>query len=503
MGKYLMGIDNGSTAIKVGIYDLDGNEISVGSRQCEVIMPKPGYYERSVEKVWQANAEAIREAIEKAGIDSAEIKGISLTGHGNGIIVLDENGNPLHNSIESMDTRAAGIVKKWMSDGTYDRIHPKNLQILWAAMSLCLMGYMKENHPEIYNNTKYMFACKDFVRYCLTGVANQEVSDACGGGCINTKELRVDRDMLADAGIPEVADMIPPLIGSTDIAGYVTAEAAKETGLTEGTPVIGGLYDVNSAAVATGTLDDTFLNVIVGTWCNNQYVSQTPIEAKDFFSTIAYGKKGYYLMVEGSPTSASNLEWFVQEFMDLEKKQAKAEGTSVYDVCNKAVEAVPADASEIVFLPYLYGSNALPSTRSVFLGLQGWHKRGDILRAIYEGICFSHRRHIEKIGRYTDLSGIKVVRMAGGAARSQVWMQMFADVLKLPVETTAATELGNLGAAICAGVGVGIYKDLDEGINRTVKVAKRVEPNAEAAKIYDAKYEKFNKAIEKLADFWE
>ena len=141
--------------------------------------------------------------------------------------------------------------------------------------------------------------------------------------------------MLKLGGIEEVADMLPPLVGFFEEAGKITAEVADLTGLKEDVPVYGGCYDIDSASLATGSIDETRITIIVGTWANNQYIGQTPIVAKEFFSTTIFSRPGYYLMLEGSPTSASNLEWFIGEFLqEEEKKLADSSGSSVYDLCN-------------------------------------------------------------------------------------------------------------------------------------------------------------------------
>ena len=501
MAQYLMGIDNGSTAIKAGIYDLEGHEMAVAGSVCDVIVPAPGFYERDMAGIWQANATAIRSAIEKAGIRAADIAAVSMTGHGNGLHLIDADGQPVHNAIEGMDGRAAAYVEKWMKDGTFERVHPKAMQSLWPALTACLLAWMTDNKPEALEKARWVLTITDYVRYRLTGLAHAEITTLSGGGTLNVATSAYDMEMLSEMGISGIYDKLPPVVQSTDICGRVTAQAAWETGLLEGTPVAGGMYDIDSAGIAAGMVDETIWNVIAGTWCNNQYISQKPLKNKNFFSTTVYAKPGYWLMLEGSPTSASNLEWFVREFLQTEKQQAKAAGTSVYDICNDAVRCTEADETDIVFVPFLYGSNAGRKAKAVFVGLEGWHKRAHVIRAIYEGICFSHRYHIEKI--LAVQTPPQAVRIAGGAARSDVWVQMFADVLRMPMELTAATELGTMGAAMCAGVGAGLFGSFDEAVKRMVHVTGRAEPDKAAANMYARKYDMYKKAIESLGSYWE
>ena len=206
-------------------------------------------------------------------------------------------------------------------------------------------------------------------------------------------------------------------------------------------------------------VDETQLCMIVGTWGNNQYISRTPVVHETVFMTTCYAIAGYYLMLEGSATSASNLEWFASEFFQAERDQlARTGGGSVYELCNSLVAQTRPDESGVVFLPFLYGCNVSLDGKAGFFGLDGWQTRGHVLRAIYEGIVFSHRWHMERLLQFRPPP--ERIRLSGGAARSEVWVQMFADILQTPVEVPSGTELGAFGAAIGAAVAAGCYPTL-------------------------------------------
>ena len=498
---YLLGIDNGSTVIKAGIFDFEGNEISVFGSKVEVLTPKPGFYERKIEDIWQANINAITGVLKKAGIAGKDIAAISITGHGNGLHLIDAKGTAAYPAIEGTDSRALDYVNRWLSDGTFERVLPKTMQSLWPAQPAALLAWMKDNEPHVIENTKWLFMIKDYVRYKLTGEAYAELTDISATSIFNVKDVKYDATLLAEFGIQDLMHILPPVKNSTDICGHITKEASRLTGLEEGTPVAGGLFDVDAAAISTGITDSTKLNIIAGTWCNNQYISSEPVVSKELFMTSVFCIPGYWLILEGSATSASNLEWFVTEFLTEEKKKAEQEGMSVYALCDREVANTDPEESEIVFLPFLYGSNAGQNAKSVFLGLDGQLKRGHVIRSIYEGIAFSHRSHIEKLMKHRKLP--EIARIAGGAARSEVWVQMFADILNMPIEITRGTELGTMGAALCAGVGAGIFSDFSEGVDRMVNVIGHVEPNGNLTKIYDRKYAQYQRAIAVLADFWK
>ncbi|NQT89589.1 hypothetical protein HQ560_22660 [bacterium] len=240
--------------------------------------------------------------------------------------------------------------------------------------------------------------------------------------------------------------------------------------------------------------------MIAGTWGNNQYISKTPVVSTDVFITSCYSIPGYYLMLEGSATSASNLEWFVTEFFAAEKKLAEEQGRSVYDVCNEAIAATEPEDSNIVFLPFLYGSNCGPDAKAAFIGLNGMHNRGHVLRAIYEGVVFGHKMHIDKLLKFRTMPD--TIRLTGGAARSKVWVEIFADIFQTRVETPDATEAGALGACIAAAVAVGIHPSFDAAIDAMVSFSTCQEPNPERADLYAGKYANAKKVIQALDPVW-
>jgi L-xylulokinase len=204
-------------------------------------------------------------------------------------------------------------------------------------------------------------------------------------------------------------------------------------------------------------------------------------------------------VLEGSPTSASNFEWFVTEFLPEVKAQLH-EG-SIYDWCNQIVEPTRPGDSDIVFIPYLYGSHSGKDASATFLGIKGHHTRAQLIRSIYEGIVFSHKTHINKLLKHREPP--QEIRIAGGAVNSEVWMQMFADILQIPIEITEGSELGAMGAAICAGVASGTFSSLQEGMSAMVHTQKRIEPEQDHQDAYQAKFAKFSRAIKVLEGYWE
>ena len=425
MPKYLLGTDNGCTMSKAALFTLDGKELAVASRKTETLTPKPGFLERDVPEMWTTTAEAIREVVATSAVDPADIACVACAGHGNGLYLIDADGNPVCNAIMSTDSRAREISDKWLADGLGKEVRPKTMQSIWPAQPNALLLWFKHNQPEVLDKAAWVLMAKDLIRYKLTGQVHAELTDFSGTSLLNNATCDYDDDLLAAFGIADLRPLLPPIVRAADVVGQVTAQAAVETGLKEGTPVAGGLFDIDACGLSVGLLDESQLCMIAGTWGNNQYISKTPVISQDVFMTSCYSIPGYYLMLEGSATSASNLEWFVTEFFGAERKLAEEQGGSVYDVCNELVAATEPEDANIVFLPFLYGSNVSPDAKSCLVGLNGWHTRGHVLRAIYEGVVFGHRTHVDRLLRFRSMPA--TIRLTGGAARSDEWLQIFAD----------------------------------------------------------------------------
>lgn len=499
--RYLMGIDNGGTFSKAAIFDENGRQISVASVPTMTLTPKPGYTERDMEELWQVNAKAVRQAIEKSNIDPSDIAGVSFSGHGKGLYLVGKDGKPSYHGIISTDARAWFYVKQWKEDGTAEKVYEKTFQEILACQPVSLLAWLKDHCPEVIENTAYVFAVKDYVRYRMTGEAYAEMSDFSGGNLVNLKTGDYDRELLELFGIGEVYDKLPPLKNAADICGYVTKEASELTGLLEGTPVSAGMFDVNACGIASGLSNEEEMCMIAGTWSINEFIAKQPILNGTVALNSMFCIPGYYLIEESSPTSAGNMEWFIKNLMSYEKAEAKQAGTSVYDITNQWVESIEPQENNLIFLPFLNGSNEDALAKGTFIGLTAYHNKKHMLRAVYEGIVFSHLTHVRKLLKNRETP--KSIRLAGGAANSDVWVQIFADTLQIPVDVIEDKELGAQGAAIAAGIAAGIYRDYKDGIERTVKISRTVQPRSEYREIYEKKYETYRRVIEGLSGVWE
>jgi L-xylulokinase len=302
-------------------------------------------------------------------------------------------------------------------------------------------------------------------------------------------------------GLAEAYDALPPLKQSSEIAGKVTTSAAQETGLKAGTPVVGGLFDVDASAIGAGTINVNQACLVMGSWSINEVITKDPIVDPRLFMTTLFASPGLFLTIEGSATSATNLEWFVNQCCGDERAEAKRRGISVYEVCNEEVASLPPGSTNIIFHPFLYGSNVQPTARAGFYGVAGWHTRAHLLRALYEGVVFGHLSHIEKLRAAG--AQINSARLTGGGSRSAVWSQIFADTIQVPMEISDGNELGARGVALSAGIGAGVYSDYEEAVREAVSVVRVHEPIAVNKPVYLERYMEYQRLIRVMQEPWE
>ena len=498
MSTYFMGVDNGGSMVKAVIFDEFGGEVASSSVRLAMLTPQAGFTERDMDELWRLNCQVIREALRQAG--DVKISGVACSGHGKGLYLWGKDDRPCGNGIVSTDSRASAYPARWAADGTAERVFAKTCQSILACQPVSLLCWLKDQRPELMHHIKWIFAVKDFIRFKLTGEAFAELTDTSGSNLLNVRDGCFDRELLGEFGLAELYDALPPLKRSTDFCGAVSARAASETGLKEGTPLAGGMFDIDACAIAMNIVNEDHVCVIAGTWGINEYIAKAPVLDKTVMMNSLYCLPGYYLIEECSPTSASNFAWFVDMFLSDEKRAAEALGVNVFDHCCALAESVAPDDSAIVFLPYLFGSNYDPQAKACLVGVDSHHSRAQIIRAVLEGIVFCHRVHLEKL--LAHRARTDAVRLAGGAANSLFWAQMFADVFKLPVDIVATRELGALGCAMAAAVAAGVYRDLPEAAAHMARIERRIAPDLARAAIYERKFARYRQVAAALAPLW-
>ncbi len=491
--KLLLGLDAGNTVIKAVLFDSSGRQLATSKRDGASSTPAPGHVERDLNELWRNATTVIRECIEMAGASASDIAAIGCAGHGNGLYLIDSAGDPLL-GIQSLDSRAAPLADELSANGNGAKLHALSLQAPWPSQTPTLLAWVRRHAPDIYARTATAFYCKDFVTFRLTGRRVSDISDMSGAGFVRLPDCTYDDELLAGYGLDDARPKLPDLVEPTEIVGRVAAGAAAATGLAEGTPVIGGFFDVIASALGSGVADRGQASIIVGTWSINQVIAADIARDQSIFMTSIFGP-GRVMAIESSATSAANLEWYVRELIER--------GHHVDDpfgIANRLAASVTPASDDPYYHPYLYGSRLGAERRAGFYGIAGWHGEGHMLRALFEGVAFEHRRHIDVL----RAAGIRFdsAILSGGGARSPIWPQMFADILGMPISIASCAETGALGAAIGAGVGAGLFADLEAGVRAMAKPGASFTANADLSDHYAARYRTFGRIAEAMEPIW-
>jgi len=491
---YLLGIDVGSTSMKALVYDLDGNVISQGSRPTESIANDPDHPNWQVylpEHIWDGISSAIREAVSQIGSKN-RIKAGAVTGLGADAVPLDEHGEPVYPFINWICTRTAPQFERWLENVGLERTFQITgwQPFIWSTVLRFI--WLKENEPEIARRIHKWLIVEDFVNFKLTGNYSTDYTDASPTLLFDQHSLTWSDEMLKFAGLEK--DLLPKPQPSGSFIGEVTTEAAEKTGLSPGTPIYQGGHDYLVGALAAGAISSgTFLDV-TGTWelvITPTADPQWKSEIRQLGLTVeAHSAPGMYCIWAGG-TAASMLEWYKDQIGTEAQRLAETGQGNVWSNLMDEARSAPPGANGIFFLPHFNGTSCPtldPRSLGAFLGLNDTTKKEDMIRAVVEGLDYSSLEMLKALEMGVGQEAEKITAIGGGT-RNKFWMQNKADISGRPVITLEIEEATALGAAMLAGVGVGVYKNLAEAAQRVHKPGQIFEPNLELVPFYAELFE--------------
>lgn len=479
MGIFI-GLDVGTSAVKALLLTAAGEVVGSYTSEYPLFSPQPGWSEQNPEDMWQASVAAIRGVLDKFAISPESVLGLGLSGQMHSSVFLDKNQEVIRPAILWNDVRTSAQCRFIEQTVEAQILHEEVCNPVLEGFTLPKVLWLREHEPENYAKLRCLVLPKDYVRFRLTGNLAMEVSDAAGMLMMNVREQVWSKQVLSRLDINE--DILPPIIGSSEIAGTITAPAAEATGLKQGTPVVGGGADNACGAVGSGVVTPGRGMVSLGTsgvlLAHLAEPKLTTAGTVHMFNSCVPGE--FYMM--GVMLSAGlSLNW-LRKRLGLENKP--------YDVLTKEAEAVPPGSRGLVFLPYLTGERTPhgdANARGSFVGLSATHGQGELIRAVMEGVALGLCDSVALL-RSVGWDGT-AIRALGGGARSRLWKEIIASASGLVLEEINIDEGPALGAAILAGVGTGTYKDVREASDAIIKVERTVEPNAEWSKIYAELYQ--------------
>ncbi|MDR5836496.1 FGGY-family carbohydrate kinase [Caballeronia sp. LZ034LL] len=495
METYLLGVDSGSTATKAVIFDTAGRALATGSRRVEQRQPHARHVERDMQDTWLAACGAIRDAL--AQMPDVAIAAVGVTGHGDGLYLADAAGAPLGPGILSLDSRAFGVREQWREAGVLDAALTLTGQQPYPYAAVSLLKWIQLNEPERFARIGHALFCKDWLRLCLTGVPATDPTEA-SSSFTEVRSQTYHDDVLALYGLEAIRGALPEIVPSAAQAGRVSALAAAQTGLAEGTPVACGLHDVTSSAVGMGNTEPGVLSITAGTFSINEILSAQP--RTDARWACRNGTRpGQWMNMSISPASSSNVDWATRELFRHEAQEAMRRGCSLFDLIGDEVEAAFNEPSSVMFHPFLFGSPFEEPASASFFGVRSWHCRAHLARAVLEGMVFNHRWHVEAL---TSAFPAARAGLTGGGSSSPLLAQLFADALGVAVDIPESQEASALGAALCAGVSVGVYASLDDAAARACRVQRTHAPDPQRHARLDDAYRLWTQLAEAVQPLW-
>ncbi len=471
-----IGIDLGTSAVKLLLMDQDGKIVNVVSKEYPLYFPHPGWSEQKPEDWYAQTMEGMKELIRD--VDKTQVAGISFGGQMHGLVILDQDDRVIRPAILWNDGRTTEETDYLNNVIGKEKLSEYTANIAFAGFTAPKILWVKKNEPENFSRIAKIMLPKDYIAYKLTGVHCTDVSDASGMLLFDVKNRRWSQEMCEICGIS--MDQLAACYESYETVGTLLPEIAKELGLSVAVKVAAGAGDNAAAAVGTGTVGDNMCNISLGT-SGTIFISSGKFGVDKFnaLHSFAHADGSYHLM--GCMLSAASCnKWWMDDII----------GTKDYGAEQQAIQKL--GENHVYYLPYLMGERSPhndPNARAVFIGMTMDTTRADMTQAVLEGVAFALRDSLE----VAKSLGIKLERtkICGGGAKSPLWKKIVANVLNLKVDVIESEEGPAMGGAMLAAVACGEFKSVEEAAAKVVKIVDTVEPDPELASKYEARYAQF------------
>ncbi len=483
-----IGIDLGTSSVKLLLMDSNGNVVNTVSEEYPIYFPRPGWSEQNPEDWYKAVIAGIKKLT--YGIDKDKVAGISFGGQMHGLVILDENDKVIRPCILWNDGRTKKECDYLNNVIGKEKLSDYTANIAFAGFTAPKLLWLRENEPESFKAIKKIMFPKDYIAYMMTGVFSTDVSDASGTLLFDVKNRRWSEEMCSICDISR--EMLPRVYESYECTGKILEHVADEAGIGTNVRIIAGAGDNAAAAVATDTIGDGMCNISLGT-SGTIFISSDKfgVDENNALHSFCDANGKYHLM--GCMLSAASCnKWWLKDILDTEEYEA--EQAEIKDL----------GENHVYFLPYLMGERSPhnnPYAKGTFIGMTMDTTRAHMTQAVLEGVAFAFRDMLE-IARSL---GIKPERtkICGGGAKSRLWIKILANVLNLKIDILEAEEGPSLGAAILAASACGGYKDIKEAAEKIIKVSETVEPEQEISEKYQRQYEVFKKIYPACKDVYD
>ncbi len=473
-----VGVDLGTSAVKLLLMAADGKIENVVSKEYPLYFPNPGWSEQKPEDWWDAVVEGLKELT--ANCDKSQVAGISFGGQMHGLVILDENDEVIRPAIlwnDGRTTKETDYLNQVIGKETLSKY---TANIAFTGFTAPKVLWVKENEPENFARIKKIMLPKDYIAYKLSGTFCTDVSDASGMLLFDVENKCWSKEMMEICGVTE--DQLAGIYESADVVGSLKPEVAAQLGLPETVKVIAGAGDNAAAAVGTGTVGDGMCNISLGT-SGTIFISSNKfgVDKNNALHAFAHADGHFHLM--GCMLSAASCnKWWMDDII----------GTQ--DYANEQKDITKLGENHVYFLPYLMGERSPindPYARGTFIGLTMDSSRADMTQAVLEGVAFAIRDSFE-VARSLGIN-IERSKICGGGAKSPLWRRIIANVLNIKIDRIESEEGPGYGGAMLAAVGCGEFASVEEAAEKLVKIVETIEPEPELAAKYEERYQKYAK----------
>ncbi len=466
---YFLGIDASTTATKALLIDRDGRVAAAAASEYGYQTPRPLWSEQDPGLWWRGAVESIRRALSGSGIEGKDVQAVGLSGQMHGLVLLDQDGDVLRPAILWNDQRTGAEcdqIRRWIGKETLVQWTGNDALTGFTAPKIL---WVQKHEPDIWERSRHIMLPKDYLRYRLTGGFASDKAGASGSLLFDLRSRDWSREMLEALSIPQ--SYMPPTFEGPAETLTVSPEAARQTGLRAGIPVVAGGGDQAAAAVGTGAVETGTVSLSLGTSGVVFATTAEPVvEPQGRLHAFCHAVPEKWHLMGVMLSAAGSLRWFRETF----------DPGSPYEALLAPAEAVPPGSGGLLFLPYLTGERTPhpdPAARGAFVGLTVRHRMPHLTRAVLEGVAFGLRDCFELL-RTSGLPDISQVRITGGGARSPLWRQILADVLGCELQTVNTEEGAAFGAALLAGVGSGHWPDVESACRAAIRLTGSTAPGA-------------------------
>jgi len=494
---YILAHDLGTTGDKATLLDVNKGQVLASTFEpYPTAYPRPGWAEQDPADWKRALVQGTRRLLDQSALPAHEVAAVSFSGHMQGALLVDRAGIPLRPAILWADQRATvqadAIAQACGRDAIYRRTGCQISPTYTAPKVL----WIKDNQPALYNRAARMLQVKDYAAFLLSGVLTTDYSDASSTQLFDLQTHQWASDLIAALGLRP--DLFPPAVPSTTVIGSVTAQAARQTGLLSGTPVVIGGGDGACATVGAGAVQEGDAYTYIGSSAWTAVTTRRPLlDPQQRTFTFAHLDPELYFSVGTAQAAGGSYGW-------LDRLLRQESQDTLYEELDAAAAEVSAGAQGLLFLPHLLGERSPywnPLARGAFIGLSMAHGRAELARAVLEGVTYHMRLILDTLQE----QGVRIaeMRLIGGGAQSAVWRQIFADILRIPVLLpTLPTEATSLGAAIAGGVGVELLTDL-RAARDLAEAHKTEQPNPAHGPRYDRLYTLYQQSYAALKSIFD